>query len=187
MVMPAFTVRPATVDDVAAISTVHVRSWQVAYRGQMPDRVLDELDPAERASRRLRHMNDPGDPGRTVVAVEQPGDAVIGFTDFGPRRNDDDWQQIIDDEGQVYAIYVDPAHWGRGVGRALMDAAVADLTRDGGRPVRLWVLGTNERSRRFYERYGFVLDGGTSMFRLDRAGDLPVELEEVRYVLHRRA
>jgi hypothetical protein len=32
------------VDDADAIAPVHVRSWQAAYRGFMPDEVLDGLD-----------------------------------------------------------------------------------------------------------------------------------------------
>ena len=94
---------------------------------------------------------------------------------------------MSDDEGEVYAIYVDPAHWGRGAGRVLMDAAIAELTRERRRPVRLWVLGTNQRSRLFYERYGFVADGHTSTFRIERDNQPAVELDEVRYVLDRTA
>ena len=30
-------VRPATPGDVTAIAIVHVETWQVAYRGQVPD------------------------------------------------------------------------------------------------------------------------------------------------------
>lgn len=29
-------VRPATVDDAAAIGEIHVRSWQAAYDGRVP-------------------------------------------------------------------------------------------------------------------------------------------------------
>ena len=33
----AVTVRHARVDDALALGLVHVRAWQAAYRGQMPD------------------------------------------------------------------------------------------------------------------------------------------------------
>jgi hypothetical protein len=97
--MTSVTVRPATVDDVAAIASVHVRSWQEAYRGQMPDEILDELDPGDNASRRLSRMNDPANPSNTVVAVDDSTGAVIGFTEFGPSLRDDDWQHTTEDEG----------------------------------------------------------------------------------------
>ena len=37
------TVRDATVDDARAIAEVHVASWRWAYRGQLPDDLLDGL------------------------------------------------------------------------------------------------------------------------------------------------
>src|SRR5919107_604708 len=44
------TVRPATVADAPAMGRVHVRAWQAAYRGQMPDAYLDGLRPEQRAA-----------------------------------------------------------------------------------------------------------------------------------------
>lgn len=41
-------IRPATVDDAHDLAVVHVRSWQQAYRGLMPQAVLDRLSIAER-------------------------------------------------------------------------------------------------------------------------------------------
>ena len=37
------TLRDATPADALDIATVHVESWQVGYRGLMPDEVLDGL------------------------------------------------------------------------------------------------------------------------------------------------
>jgi GNAT superfamily N-acetyltransferase len=42
-------IRRATPGDVIAVATVHVRSWQAAYRGLMPDEVLDGLSVERRA------------------------------------------------------------------------------------------------------------------------------------------
>ncbi|MGH2840330.1 MAG: hypothetical protein ACRDKY_05850 [Solirubrobacteraceae bacterium] len=42
------TVRTATRDDAHPIARVHVRSWQVAYRGLLPDAILDGLSVEER-------------------------------------------------------------------------------------------------------------------------------------------
>jgi hypothetical protein len=40
---PALSVRPARPGYAAAIAEVHVRTWQAAYRGQIPDAFLDGL------------------------------------------------------------------------------------------------------------------------------------------------
>jgi len=37
-------VRTATAADAASIAQIHVETWRVAYRGQIPDAVLNGLD-----------------------------------------------------------------------------------------------------------------------------------------------
>jgi ribosomal protein S18 acetylase RimI-like enzyme len=174
------TVREATVDDAGSSGLVHVRSWQAAYAGIVPDDVLAALDPVQRAAGHRRRIADRDRPGVLLVA-ERDG-AVVGFVEFGPYGlyGDGDGDETT---GEVYAIYVHPDHWGQGAGRALMEAAVDRLGADGRRPVRLWVFDANEPTRRFYERCGFVADGATGTFPLDRPGGERVELPIVRYTL----
>ncbi len=64
--------------------------------------------------------------------------------------------------GELYALYVTPAWWSAGVGRALMGSVLSALEDGGYRRVALWVLADNARARRFYERAGFAADGGTN-------------------------
>lgn len=42
--------RVATVEDANAVATVHVRSWQSAYRGLIPDAYLDALSVERRTA-----------------------------------------------------------------------------------------------------------------------------------------
>ena len=65
--------------------------------------------------------------------------------------------------GELYAIYVIPAWWSAGVGRALLGSVLPALEAEGYRRVVLWVLADNARARRFYERAGFAPDGGTNI------------------------
>jgi ribosomal protein S18 acetylase RimI-like enzyme len=166
------TIRAATVDDARAIAEIHVAGWRFAYRGQMPDTLLDALSVDEREARWRQSIETPRTPEvRTWVAAAADG-RVAGFAMSGPERAKEPAAGVA----EIYAIYVDPARLGSGMGRALMEMAVGDLRTRGFVDVVLWVLDTNERARRFYEAAGMAADGGTK-----RASFGGVELTEVRY------
>jgi GNAT superfamily N-acetyltransferase len=57
-------------------------------------------------------------------------------------------------------LYVEPAAWRRGLGRALVEAGMTELAGRGFREVTLWTAEWNS-SRGFYEALGWVLDGAT--------------------------
>jgi GNAT superfamily N-acetyltransferase len=79
------------------------------------------------------------------VAVERNrivGFADIGAADCGSRPG----------YAQLYAIYLDPAYIGRGVGRALFQACIAHAKQRGFSSMKTMVLSKNSTARAFYER-----------------------------------
>ena len=68
--------------------------------------------------------------------------------------------------GEIYGCYVDPLHWRRGVGSALMVGALASLADAGYSEAVLWVLKENPRARAFYERHGWRADGACKWFEV---------------------
>jgi GNAT superfamily N-acetyltransferase len=139
------------VADAAGIARVQLAGWEWAYRGIMTDEVLDALDPDDR---RARWHDILADDGNTVVAVPVGDGVIAGFASIGPCRDRDRMGA-----GEVYALYVDPARAGRGIGAALLGAAVETLRRDGYERLVLWVLAANRRARRFYQAQGWQPDG----------------------------
>lgn len=161
--------RQAAPGDEQAVSQVHVRSWQAAYRGLLADSYLDALDPADRAARYT--FSEPGpDQPHTTLAVED--DHICGFATIGPCRDSDKPAA-----GELYAIYVHPDWWRRGVGRTLIHAARHQLTDRGFAAGVLWVLAGNERAFRFYQADGWRPDG-----RRRLADVHGITVEEARYV-----
>jgi len=69
-----------------------------------------------------------------------------------------------------------PEAWGKGLGRALLEAATTKLRDLGYADAVLWVLDGNTRARRFYEAAGWYADGTAK--REDVGG---VVVTEVRY------
>jgi hypothetical protein len=78
--------RAARPDDAEAVAGVHVRSWQVAYRGLLPDDYLDGLRAEDRAARYTFAERDLQRP-ETIVAIERG--TVCGFATTGPCPDDD--------------------------------------------------------------------------------------------------
>ena len=152
---PVLSVRRASPGDVGALAEVHVRAWQEAYPGLVPQDYLDALSVDDRALQWTRMLAETDWPRCGTFVLEDRG-AVVGFVHLRPSEDDD----ASDDVGEVAALYVRAGAWGRGGGRALLSAATAELGRAGCTSVTLWVLGTNERARCFYERCGWVPDGG---------------------------
>jgi GNAT superfamily N-acetyltransferase len=153
--MEGTVIRPARAADAAQIALVHVRSWQGAYHGLLPQSYLDGLDPAQRASRWRLALATPR-LIRAGVLVAEAGGKLLGFVDYSASRDGDaDREQV----GEVNALYLEPAAWGSGAGRLLMDAALARLTAAGFAQATLWVLDSNARARRFYDAGGWTADG----------------------------
>ena len=143
--------RLAEPSDALAVARVHIRSWQVAYRGFIPDNVLDSLDPKERAQRYNFATRDPQKP-RTILAMERR--AVLGFATTAPSRDAD-----LPEHGELCSLHVDPELWGRGIGAALIVAARTHLTEVGFQNALLWMLAANDRAARFYAIDGWKPDG----------------------------
>lgn len=168
--MPSPHIRPATTSDATEIARIHVEAWRVAYAGHMPEDFLAGLSVENRRRGWERQLAADA----SGVFVVEHEDAVAGFAVVGPSRDDD----AEPSTGELHAINLDPTHWHSGQGRPLLDHAVAALQERGYHEATLWVLGSNDRGRRFYARAGWSPDGRT---RVETIADGTVELHEVRY------
>jgi GNAT superfamily N-acetyltransferase len=162
--------RAAVEGDAQTIAEIHVRGWQWAYRGLVPETLLAQLSVAARANYWQRWIVEGRPRCRLWVAAWRH--RSIGFAATGPSRD----ATAGPDTAELYAIYLEPDVVGKGVGRALCTRAVDTLESEGFRQATLWVLAGNTRARRFYERAGWHADGAERME--DWHG---VPLHEVRY------
>lgn len=82
---------------------------------------------------------------RTVVKRRSSGGKVVGYVVA--------W--FVADEGEIANLAVDPSGWGTGIGRSLLDAALAEGEQRGAAAVYLEVRDSNERARRLYQSRRF--------------------------------
>jgi len=161
------TIRRASISDAETVGGIHVQSWNVAYRGIMPDDVIARTDLAYRTAFWAERIADPEWP---VYLIEESG-RCVAFCQMIPTRDADDDATRV---GHITSIHVLPERRGFGFGRALMDHVLDEFARRGFAEVTLWVLQENKSARAFYEKYGFRQDGGTRVYP-------KTQVPEVRY------
>jgi ribosomal protein S18 acetylase RimI-like enzyme len=151
--------RDATLADAHGIATVNVRSWRAAYRGLVPDDVLAGLSVHDREQFWSGPLTTR--PGNTRILVAAIEDAIVGFAATGPPLVPDD--RADPTLGDLYALYLNLEVWCRGIGNQLHAAALDRLRSCGFTHAGLWVLDTNERALRFYNRHGWTDTGRTQV------------------------
>lgn len=151
MTQRATVIRQAVPDDALAVADVHVRSWQAAYRGLMPEEYLAQLRAEDRAKFYDFSMDEPGKPFTQVSLIDG---AICGFVVTMPSRLPE-----MPDHGEICALYVAPEHWRSGTGSALMAAAFQRLTSQEFKSAYLWLLAGNLRGEQFYQHHGWMRDG----------------------------
>ena len=96
-------------DEIKGKAYVHWKSWQEAYSGIVDQRYLDSLTLEKCEKTAYRWPDD--------MIIAKDGESVVGFVGYGKYRNDE-----LDHAGEVYAIYILSAYYGKGIGYRLMNA-----------------------------------------------------------------
>ena len=147
---PALTIRPAAPPDLAAVGRL----------GALLVRTHHDFDPQRfiPAMPRTEHLYASflgrrlGEANMVVLVAEREGE-VLGYTYAGVEGND--YMALRGPAGVLYDIVVDPAHRGRGIGRALLDATLSALKARGAPRVVLSTAERNETAQRLFARAGF--------------------------------
>ena len=93
-----------------------------------------------------------GLPEMVVLVADRDGD-VIGYSYAGMEGKD--YMALRGPAGAIYDLVVDPAERRKGIGSALMDAALAALENLGAPRVLLFTAEQNHVAQAMFERSGF--------------------------------
>ena len=125
------TIRAAAPADLAAITLIYafaVDHGTASFELQAPDET--------EMTRRFRTLQDGGFP---YIVAEQDGD-VLGYAYAGAYRARPAYRWTVED-----SVYVAPAAYRRGIGRALLDRLIADSTSRGFRQM-IAVIGDSAQT-----------------------------------------
>ncbi|GLR12345.1 hypothetical protein GCM10007907_11350 [Chitinimonas prasina] len=150
MLADAALIRPATLADCRRIAEIHVQSWQATYAGLLPGEALAALSIDQREAR-WQTLLPQGE--STTLVLEQAG-RVVGWLSYGHCRD----AGADACEGEIWAIYLDPAWLGQGLGRQLWQAGVAGLRAAGLTRISVWVAAGNGGAVDFYRAMGLAAE-----------------------------
>jgi GNAT superfamily N-acetyltransferase len=168
-------IRAGSAAHAAQIAAVQRETWFAAYEGVIAPEVIDRVTTPDNGARvRQSFRTRPWQRMLVAVdpaAVDPAASGTVGYASFGPEMDvlNAPWPHPLTADGEggrvaeLYALYVRPAWWSTGTGRALMEKVLARSAAAGYRSITLWVLRDNQRARRFYERAGFAPDGATNV------------------------
>lgn len=144
-------IRQAIPGDEPGIANVHIRAWQEAYAGLIPQGYLEQL-PSQLESRIETWRKTLANPKRwAFVAIGPSG--IIGFSLFGPPRDPDKPGFI-----ELGAIYLLASEKQKGIGYSLLRTGFNQMKHFGYKKAYCWVLENNPTIK-FYERTGAVFSG----------------------------
>jgi len=163
-------VRRARPADVAAVAAIHVRSWQAAYKGILPEDVLAGISVAEREEHWRRLFAGNEHHWLNLVAEDETG--LLGFCTVTTPGWDADAEGRLAEMG---ALYVEPDNWRQRIGSALLHTALEELAANAWSEVVLWVLPENRPALDFYSRFGFRVEDGVEKLE-ERSGRVVIRL-----------
>jgi ribosomal protein S18 acetylase RimI-like enzyme len=127
-------IRPARADDAVAIAALDAATWSFDVTPSPRSSVPSSID---------------------GMLVAEDGGEIVGYVAVGRATRLESNRHVADIRGLAVA----PDHQGRGLGRALVHAALDAARERGARKVTLRVLGPNTAARALYESCGFVVEG----------------------------
>lgn len=145
--------RPVTVADVPALGELG-RRCDESHRAWV-GRDLPVPPPAEQETEWHARLVRAG---TWAVAAVTPDDAIAGACAFAAAREGHHEGAFVPGTAHVSAVFVDPAHWRKGIARRLLDAAEAAMLERGYERARLWTL-EGSPAERLYTALGWEPTG----------------------------
>jgi ribosomal protein S18 acetylase RimI-like enzyme len=138
--------RRPRLDEAEAMAALHVQCWHEAYAEFLPAALMSGFSNGQRLPMWQAAIPHPD---RFVLAAYDLAKPV-GFVISGST----DEKHIENQDGHLWAIYIDGQFHRRGIGRELIAAAAGDWLAKGGKSLTLGVLAENASARLFYEKLG---------------------------------
>lgn len=164
-----YHIRHAVTGDSKVLGDIHSQSFRRAYKGIIPESILDNFTAEKREKYIQKSLVDGTEEYILIFTGKEPA----GFMCIGKCRDED----LDSSFGEIWGIYIQPAYWNQGIGTELIRWGIRELKGRGYKKASLWVLEENLNARKFYEKLGFEHDGTVKEINIGKL------LNECRYAI----
>lgn len=158
----------ATKEHANDMGSVHSISWKKAYRGIIPDTIIDDFTQEKRAA----IFSDVVDTHPEEYYLFKVNGVPAGIASLSKSHEDNAPNYI----GEIYSIYFHPNFWETSATQKGLEFCIERLKSLGYKQITIWVLKDNIRACRFYEKNGFAIDEG-----FEQKIQIGKTLTEIRY------
>ena len=152
----SINVRDATSEDAAAIATLGAHVFSTTFGYSVSPEDLSAFLEENYSTTAI--AKDLANPARDMIVATTAEDIITGFAILA-RETHEPCVEHLESKIELQRIYVDPAHHGNGVGKALAKR-IEDMAREQGY-VNMWlgVWEDNHKAQKVYEKLGYKVIG----------------------------
>jgi GNAT superfamily N-acetyltransferase len=161
-------IRAPWAGDAERAARMHYVAWTEAYGALLPGEFWSAAREQRLVESWVARAEAPEAGSTTLIALRE-GD-VVGFATAGAARVNPTAIVTVR-ELELWSLYLLASEYGSGLADQLLDGVLP-----GSAPAELWVFEANGRARRFYERRGFVPDGGRHVFGAEFGGQAEIRM-----------
>ena len=142
-------IRAGNPADIDAVVRIFRECWQSAYVDVLSEEVRTAMTVEKAYELWQPSFSSDSDRETLIACIEDKpvGMARIGSDPDAPSR------------GHLFSLYIEPKSAGKGLGRALLTAALAKLSERSFREISLWVFKANPGAIGLYRKMGFTPTG----------------------------
>jgi diamine N-acetyltransferase len=150
MIQEQLTIRQADIEDINEIGFLANDIWPKVYDYMLSSQQIDYM---------LKLFYTPESLYRQMVEqhhiffLAELDEIPVGFASVG---------RLMDEIFKLHKLYVQPELQGKGIGKALVEAALDEAFEGGGRKLQLNV-NKNNKTISFYKKLGFVITGEVNL------------------------
>lgn len=166
-------IRPAVREDAPVLGRIMAVSFWSAFDTIVSRETLETCAREDQCAGLMESLINAGQMG--ILLAERDG-VPLGLLVWSDGEGET--------SAEIQAIHSLPESWGTGLGAALIKQALTDMAQAGKSHIYLWAFEENHRARRFYEKQGFVHDGGLRVSEFDGAREVRYSKEVTKYGPH---